>query len=149
MTEFSQSLGATVQNLWSCKTYFWLLATERTVSVQSVQFPQGTSPCNCNVTYEVCYLINSLSANPTKWLNTLKKPYCFSVFDHFVGLALKGLRNFFWKLIKTLGPKTLLLYVSYVLLFTWNAFCLNLSLHLPPRHIENPVKDLRWSFCKK
>ena len=30
-------------------------------------------------------LFNSLSANPTKWSNTLK------LFDHFVGLALKGL----------------------------------------------------------
>ena len=40
---------------------------------------------------------NPLSANPTKWSNTLKqfvgkKPTnCLSVFDHFVGLALKGL----------------------------------------------------------
>ena len=30
---------------------------------------------------------NPLSANPTKWSNTLKQ-----LFDHFVGLALKGLR---------------------------------------------------------
>ena len=40
---------------------------------------------------------NPLSANPTKWLNTLKQfignlpTNCLSVFDHFVGLALKGL----------------------------------------------------------
>ena len=46
-----------------------------------------------NVTYD----INPLSANPTKWSNTLKKFVCklptnyLSVFDHFVGLALKGL----------------------------------------------------------
>ena len=39
-----------------------------------------------------------LSANPTKWSNTLKQfvgklpTNCLSVFDHFVGLALKGLR---------------------------------------------------------
>ena len=38
-----------------------------------------------------------LSANPTKWSNTLKQSVgnlptnCLSVFDHFVGLALKGL----------------------------------------------------------
>ena len=31
--------------------------------------------------------LNPLSANPTKWSN------CLSVFDHFVGLVLKGLRN--------------------------------------------------------
>ena len=40
-----------------------------------------------------------LSANPTKWSNTLKQfagklpTNCLSVFDHFVGLTLKGLSN--------------------------------------------------------
>ena len=40
---------------------------------------------------------NPLSANPTKWSNTLKQFVgnlsinCLSVLDHFVGLALKGL----------------------------------------------------------
>ena len=39
---------------------------------------------------------NPLSANPTKWLNTLKQfvsnllTNCLSVFDHFVRLALRG-----------------------------------------------------------
>ena len=42
---------------------------------------------------------NPLSANPTKWSNTLKQfvaklpTNCLSVFDHFVGLALKGLKS--------------------------------------------------------
>ena len=42
---------------------------------------------------------NPLSANPTKWSNTPKQfvgnlpTNCLSVFDHFVILALKGLRN--------------------------------------------------------
>ena len=41
---------------------------------------------------------NPLSANPTKWSNTLKQfvgklpTNCLCVSDHFVGLALKGLR---------------------------------------------------------
>ena len=41
--------------------------------------------------------INPLSANPTKWPNTLKQivgrlpTNCLSVFGHFVNLALKGL----------------------------------------------------------
>ena len=41
--------------------------------------------------------MNPLSANPTKWSNTLKQfagnlpTNCLSVFDHFVGLVLKGL----------------------------------------------------------
>ena len=40
---------------------------------------------------------NPLSANPTKWSNTLKQfvgklpTNCLSVFDHFLGLAFKGL----------------------------------------------------------
>ena len=39
------------------------------------------------------------SANPTKWSNTLKQfiskllMNCLSVFDHFVGLALQGLKH--------------------------------------------------------
>ena len=36
--------------------------------------------------------VNPLSANTTKWSNTLKLPTnCLSVFDYFVILALKGL----------------------------------------------------------
>ena len=52
-------------------------------------------------------LLNPLSANPTKWSNTLKQfvgnlpTNCLSVFDHFVRLALKGLNrmSFLWFLI--------------------------------------------------
>ena len=42
---------------------------------------------------------NPLSANPEKWSNTLKQivgnlpTICLSVFDHFMNLALKALRN--------------------------------------------------------
>ena len=36
--------------------------------------------------------LNPLSANPTKWSNTLKQ-FVLSVFDHFVKLALKGLKD--------------------------------------------------------
>ena len=46
--------------------------------------------------YELEKLLNPLSANPTKWSYILKQfsfpPNCLSVFDHFVRLALKGLR---------------------------------------------------------
>ena len=44
-------------------------------------------------------IINPLSANFTKWSNTLKQfvgklpTCCLSVFDHFVGLAIKGLKH--------------------------------------------------------
>ena len=42
--------------------------------------------------------INPLNANPEKWSNTLKQivgnltTICLSVFDHFMNLALKGLK---------------------------------------------------------
>ena len=42
--------------------------------------------------------INPLSANPEKWSNILKQivgnlpAICLSVFDHFMNLALEGLR---------------------------------------------------------
>ena len=43
--------------------------------------------------------VNPLSSNPTYWSNTLKQFFdklptnCLSVFDHFAGLALKGLKR--------------------------------------------------------
>ena len=43
-------------------------------------------------------LFNPLSANPTKWSNTLKQfvgnllTNCLSVFDHFMKMAVKGLK---------------------------------------------------------
>ena len=43
---------------------------------------------------------NSFSANPTKWSNTLKQyvgkllTNCLSVFDHFVGLAIKNIPGY-------------------------------------------------------
>ena len=48
--------------------------------------------------FQVLLCFNPLNANPTKWSNTLKQflaklpTNCLSVFDHFVKLALKGLR---------------------------------------------------------
>ena len=50
-------------------------------------------------------VINPLSTNPTKWSNTLKQfagnlaTNCLSVFDHFVKLALKGLRASFQNIV--------------------------------------------------
>ena len=49
---------------------------------------------------------NSLSANFTKWSNTLKQfvgklpTNCLSMFDHFVELSLKGLRSLVGPLYK-------------------------------------------------
>ena len=50
------------------------------------------------ILFKTSYFINPLSANITKWSNTLKQfignllTNCLSVFDHFVIVALKGLR---------------------------------------------------------
>ena len=41
----------------------------------------------------ILYFLTLLSANPTKWPNTFTN--CFSVFGHFVKLALKGLTNIY------------------------------------------------------
>ena len=44
-------------------------------------------------------LVNPFSINPTRWSNTLKQfvgklsTDCLSLFDHFVGLVLKGLKS--------------------------------------------------------
>ena len=54
---------------------------------------------NFESTLKIC--LDLLSANFTKWSNTLKQfvgklsTNSLSVFDHFVGLALKGLKNIF------------------------------------------------------
>ena len=55
-------------------------------------------PCpKKNYVTSVSFILNPLSANCTKWSNTLKQfvdnlpTNCLSVFGHFVGLALKGL----------------------------------------------------------
>ena len=50
------------------------------------------------ISIEIFQTFNPLSANPEKWSNTLKQfvgslpTNCLSVFDHFISLALKGLR---------------------------------------------------------
>ena len=78
---------------------------------------------------------NPLSANPTKWSNTLKQfvgklaMNCLSRFDHFVKLALKGL------------------------IFTQDVF--SLCQQYGGRGSEDvyvdtsPIKHLRWSFLSK
>ena len=56
------------------------------------------------VTNKLLITINPLSAKFIKWSNTLKQivgklpTICLSVFDHFSGLALKGLKTIFKKL---------------------------------------------------
>ena len=62
---------------------------------------------------EVKLIFNPLSANPTKWPNTLKQfvaklsMNCLSVFDHFLGLALNGLNIPYWEIREYLAGKYL------------------------------------------
>ena len=65
-------------------------------------FAKDVCKCDTNQTYLrrcIKCIFNPLSANPTKWSNTLKQfvhnlpTNCLSWLDHFVGLALKGLRS--------------------------------------------------------
>ena len=70
------------------------------VSVKDIKFNKAADlrPWRHSCRVVACKLLKTLSTNFTKWSNTLKQfvrklsTNCLSVFDHFVGLALKGLR---------------------------------------------------------
>ena len=55
--------------------------------------------CKRMLNRRIVFIVNPLSANITKWSNTLKQfvgklpMNCLSVFNHFVGLAFKGLKH--------------------------------------------------------
>ena len=51
----------------------------------------------CQISLLILNELNLLNANPTKWSSNLPTN-CLSVFDHFMNLVLKGLREL--KLIK-------------------------------------------------
>ena len=57
---------------------------------------------------------NSLNTNPEKWSHTLKQivgnltTICLSVFDHFMNLALKGLRSYLPQICQYLLVKKIL-----------------------------------------
>ena len=61
--------------------------------------PLHGQPQKQQIRYFLLTAINPLSAKITKWSNTLKQfvgnlpTNCLSVFDHFVGLALKRLKG--------------------------------------------------------
>ena len=78
-------------------------------------------PTKVTISWTVCGWndFNSLSANSTKWSNTLttirwqKPTSCLSVFDHFVGLALKRLMS-----ISTVIPTTIRYFSELKLSYT-------------------------------
>ena len=57
----------------------------------------GNTECSYTLAKQTNAKLNPLNIKPPKWSNTLKQfvgklpENCLSVFDHFVGLALKGL----------------------------------------------------------
>ena len=75
---------------------------------------------------------NFLSASPTKWPNTLKQfvgklpTNRLSVFDHFLGLLLKGLRKSavacFWNKYNNSMLQSLELFYLWEILFCYNSF---------------------------
>ena len=84
-------------NLSSIKKYLWFQGLVNEWSAFYVLL---------RIFYVNTYFINTLSANPTKWSDTNKQfvgnlpTNCLSMFDHFVGFALKGLT--FWR-VNVLG----------------------------------------------
>ena len=99
LLEFECTLAGLVQMLENAR----LLTITNTLCVFHVEttwkhrFNVGCTWCVCTKIILFCYFFNPLSANPTKWSNTLKQflgslpTNCFSVFDLFVELALKGI----------------------------------------------------------
>ena len=83
-------------------------------------------------------VFNPLSPNPTKWSNTLKlsnpaQTDCLSVFDHFVGLALKGLTIFNWKMAIT----------------RWKLPDKQMKKYMKQTSIQNPAKHQTCGFLRK
>ena len=85
----------------------------------------------------LCFFINSLTTNPTKWSNTLKQfvgnlpMNCLNVFEHFVGMALKWLMYAIVKFISS------------------GNFSLHSQIYYCPRDKINPGclnQNKTWSF---
>ena len=89
----------TKKNLW--KTAFKNLKWYGSDSLKAIFHKLYFHSC---IPWFIWNVLNPLSANPTKWLNTFKQfvgklpPNCLSVFDHFVKLALKGLISMKWRI---------------------------------------------------
>ena len=96
MPDFEQVQAEyTSLNIHSCDLFlqFWRSFNDSSTLVDSIQIAT-------DVAFQDDFAqINPLSANPTKWSNTLKQfvgslpTNCLSVFDHFVGLPLEWLSH--------------------------------------------------------
>ena len=106
-----------------------------------------------------------MNANPTKWSNTLKQfvgnlpTNCLSVFDHFMGLALKGLKKlgffsltlwlFFFNFF-TLSLHFSFLCYHFVGLALKRLTSTDITSHVPTKNIDDVILNkfylLLWSL---
>ena len=85
----------------------------------------------CWRVFLLCF--NPLSANPRKWSNTLKQfvgnlpTNCLSVFGHFLGLALKGLKHFstYFYFGNPLGKLSTFYHSRNLILTFWQQNCID------------------------
>ena len=61
--------------------------------------------------------VNPLSTNPTKWSNTLKLFFFVCACDHFIGLALKGLKASFENFAYNPAYTSLTYFTSFTYMF--------------------------------
>ena len=74
-------------------------------------------------------VFNALNTNPTKWSKNQTIRRCLSVFDHFVGLVLKGLiSNICQKVLLSVPSPFIFVTVSYIK--SLNVFMLKFVLQL-------------------
>ena len=84
--------------------------------------------------------VNPLNANPEKWSNTLKQivgnlpTICLNVFDHFMNLALKGLRWLSAKEDFIISKKDKNFLTSTIDF----KYCSHNLIMTPPRHFQYP-----------
>ena len=89
--------------------YPWVAFSSSSRFSQSFVMSMFSLFINYQITFQTISTIKPLSAKPTKWSYTLKQfvgkfpTNCLSLFDHFVGLALKGLNNKFILISETVN----------------------------------------------
>ena len=95
------------------------------------------------------YIVSLLSVNSTKWSNTLKQIFgkflmnCLSVFDHFVGLALKGLKKETSFYCFTSSLIFSIFYINITLYICDSRYYSSLNEHLVIRHCHPGS----WEVC--
>ena len=95
----SMKVGARRGTWWCTYKYKWYFELQKILRCMMVYANMSFGVQKKHVLRFLA--LKPLSANPTKWSNTLKKfvdkllMNCLSVFDHFVKLVLKGLKPWY------------------------------------------------------